>query len=119
MNADDLFMKGHTCYYAGEDKQALAYYNKALALSAPDDSVYWSVLYERGNVKFSLGDYQGAILDFTVFIEKYNDSFSHYFYRGLSKAYLGDEDGAWVDVRKFVDIRFKKTIGGKKITSTR
>jgi tetratricopeptide (TPR) repeat protein len=53
--------------------------------------------YNRGNSKYDLGDFNGAILDYNKAIELEPDNAFGYEYRGNSKYKLGDFNGACLD----------------------
>ncbi len=52
------------------------------------------VYMHLGKEKLDLGDYQGAIADFTEAIHLNPDDAHVYYYRGNAKFELGDEQGA-------------------------
>jgi tetratricopeptide (TPR) repeat protein len=56
--------------------------------------------YKRGNSKFDLKDYNGAIADYTKAIELDPNNANAYYKRGVSKAYFKDYDNACKDVKK-------------------
>ncbi len=53
-----------------------------------------------GNEKFALGDYQGAIADYTQAISLKPDYASAYINRGVVKSALGDKQGAIADLQE-------------------
>ena len=62
--------------------------------------------YFRGLSKYNLEDYNGAIADFTKFIEIVPMEGEPYYYRGISKYLLGDKNGACQDARKAQDLGY-------------
>jgi tetratricopeptide (TPR) repeat protein len=66
-------------------------------LSQEDNA--FSYLY-RGNSKFNLEDYRGAIQDFTKAIELDPKEAEAYYWRGLAKIYLDEKDGGCLDLSK-------------------
>jgi len=56
--------------------------------------------FDRGNVKYYLEDYQGAIEDYTQAIRLKPDLAEAYYNRGLAKSDLGDKQGAIEDYRE-------------------
>ncbi len=51
----------------------------------------------RGECKFKMRDYSGAIEDFTTYISKFSNTSSAYFYRSEAKRKIGDSKGAEAD----------------------
>ncbi|MCX8194741.1 MAG: tetratricopeptide repeat protein [Candidatus Micrarchaeota archaeon] len=70
-------------------------------ISASDTSIAAFISYSnRGVAKFSLGDYIGAIEDFTKAIELNPNYAEAYYNRGLAKVKLKDYDSAFIDILK-------------------
>lgn len=63
--------------------------------------------FSRGNDKFELGDYSGAIADFNKAIEL-NPNYVAYFGRGLSKLSLNDINGGCLDLSKAGELGHEK-----------
>ena len=75
---------------------------------------FWSVLifvtialtacapsyFSRGNIKFSEGDYDGAIEEYSKAIKSQPYEFSAFINRGRAKQHKGDYDGAFADYKK-------------------
>ncbi|MBW4671854.1 MAG: tetratricopeptide repeat protein [Cyanomargarita calcarea GSE-NOS-MK-12-04C] len=55
------------------------------------------VLYRQGEDKARRGDYQGAIADFSQFLQIYPKGIKAYYSRGLARQNLGDYKGAMTD----------------------
>ena len=60
--------------------------------------------YKQGNEKIKLGDYQGAIADFSKSIELNPNVFPSYFSRGVAKLELGDYPGSIEDFNKAIEL---------------
>ena len=58
----------------------------------------------RGDVKFALGDYYGAISDYSKSIKIDSKDFFPYYFRGLAKKKIGDSYGACSDMRFSLDL---------------
>ncbi|MCE2502272.1 MAG: tetratricopeptide repeat protein [Dehalococcoidia bacterium] len=82
------------CDYA----DAIAYYDRAIAL-APDDA---DAYHSRGIAKDGQGDYAGAIADFDRAIALAPDDADAYHNRGVTKAEQGDYAGAIVDYDRVI-----------------
>ena len=76
----------------GMYKLAIKYYDAALKRN-PDLAITYS---RRGYTKDALGDYEGAIEDYTTAIEL-NPNVGAYYNRGNAKRHLGDDKGAIAD----------------------
>ena len=70
--------------------------------------------FNRGNAKYNLKDYKGAIADFTKAIELNPDDATAYNNRGYSKAGLDDLDGACADFRKAISLGSTQNIEAVK-----
>ncbi len=82
----DYFLK------VGMYKLAIVYYNKALEIN-PELAITY---FHRGDAKDELGDYRGAIEDYTMAI-KLNPDVGAYYNRGNARKKLGDYEGAIAD----------------------
>ena len=67
----------------------------------PNDATAY---YNRGVVKFSLGDYQGALSDYSEAIRIKPSDVASYLNRGSAKRKLGDKQGAKADYEKAITI---------------
>ncbi len=54
---------------------------------------------ERGGKKYHIGDFAGAIADYSKAIEFNSEYAEVYFWRGMAKFYLSDKKGACLDFR--------------------
>lgn len=54
----------------------------------------------RGDAKYELGDYRGAIVDYTKAIELDYDLSAAYYHRGAAKHMLGQKDSGCLDLSK-------------------
>ena len=61
---------------------------------------YFDIAYEMGNI----GDYEGAIKNYTKVIELDPDNYVAYMNRGWNKSNLGDEYAAISDYNKSIEI---------------
>ncbi len=82
------------CDYA----DAIAYYDRAIAL-APDDAAAY---HGRGIAKDGQGDYAGAIADFDRAIALAPDDADAYHNRGVTKSEQGDYAGAIADYDRVI-----------------
>tara|TARA_B100000287_G_C20445214_1_gene707245 strand:+ start:256 stop:735 length:480 start_codon:yes stop_codon:yes gene_type:complete len=78
----------------------------ALILSVPEKAKAESAsyYYNRGNQKFDLGDYSGAISDYNKAIEINPRDADAYYNRGIAKGKSKDLSGAIVDFTKVIEI---------------
>jgi len=74
--------------------------NREIELN-PDNPVPYN---KRGNIKFSLADYKGAIKDYTKAIELDPKFAEAYYRRGNAKHASGDKQGALEDLKKAADM---------------
>jgi tetratricopeptide (TPR) repeat protein len=63
------------------------------------------VYYERANVRRKLGDYEGAIDDYTQVIRISPEFASAYYERANVRRELGDHQGAGVDFQRASDLQ--------------
>jgi tetratricopeptide (TPR) repeat protein len=117
-------------FFAGLIKLKLGKYNEAITYlnKAYSDGYKY---YYRGIAKFAINKYQEAIEDFTKSIETFdneismdsqvgmifkveNDTHSTYLFRGLSKLFLNDIEGAKTDISKVSDGIISGKYGMKK-----
>jgi tetratricopeptide (TPR) repeat protein len=75
---------------------AINFYTRVLKFR-PDDP---EVMFLRGECKFMLGDYRGAIKDFDLSLTKDDDNELAYAKRGEAKLFLEDKKGACEDFAK-------------------
>ena len=61
--------------------------------------------YNRGYVKWQVGDYQSAIVDFNKAIELGFNSANAYYYRALGKNFLGQHDIAIPDYNEAIKLK--------------
>lgn len=76
----------------GDAKQAVEEYSKSIQISSNVDA-----LFERGQLRESLGEHQKAIDDFTSAIDSLPDAPYLYRARAMAKSAMGDADGAEAD----------------------
>ncbi|MCU7858980.1 MAG: tetratricopeptide repeat protein [Candidatus Thiodiazotropha sp. (ex Lucinoma kastoroae)] len=84
----------------GEFKEAINLYDKAINVNPNDAYIY----FNRGAAKLNLGDFDGAIADFTKTIEL-NPKLKSPAYksRAMAKRMKGDEEGAKRDMKIYYD----------------
>ena len=69
--------------------------------SIPD---YAAAYHLRGLAKSNLGDYYGAIADYSQAVKLKPNYAEAYFYRGNAKFMLGDHDGAEADRKRAIEL---------------
>ena len=69
-----------------------------------DDKKTAQQYFNRGNEKFIIKDYNGAITCYTLTIEIDPKNTMAYYYRGCAKILLQDSKGAMTDLTKAVEI---------------
>jgi len=106
--------------YKGDHKEALFYVNKKLAFFPSTDLPFYAAQFiyvHRAMIKKDLGDYQGAIADYTKAIDISSrqpgdpyDSQIHvrYFNRGNVKRISGDHQGACADWKKAISFGWEQ-----------
>ena len=83
----------------GDSKGAITLYTKVIEV----DSTYYLAYYNCGVEKKKLGDYAGAIADFSEAI-KINPDYKTYYGRAKSKQAIMDLQGAIMDFTKAIEI---------------
>jgi tetratricopeptide (TPR) repeat protein len=94
--ADAFFYLARINFKQKKYEQAVNYYTRVLKFR-PDDP---EIVFLRGECKFLLGDYGGAIKDFDLALSKDDDNEVAYVLRGQSKLKLDDKKGACDDFAK-------------------
>jgi tetratricopeptide (TPR) repeat protein len=91
--ADAYFGLGWLHQGMGDDEQAIADYDRAIALEPDHARAY----HNRGVARFDQGDLEGAIADYTQAIALDPDCASAYYSRGVARHDRGDLEGAIAD----------------------
>lgn len=89
------YIQGKIYYEKGQYQQAIAELDQVIT-----EHPYKTALEMRGQSKYNLGDYEGALADFTEVIAFGYNLPQDYFERGYTKERLGDYDGAIADYQK-------------------
>lgn len=90
-------LRGSAYYDKGEYDIAIADFDDALRLGAPDATIF----HNRGNAYRGKADYARAIADYSASIKASPSAFS-YQNRGICKEALGDLDGALADINQAI-----------------
>ncbi len=83
------------------EQEIIVDYTKSIEFNKPDE--YYRTYFDRGETYMALGDYQGAIADFTKSIELEPEFYRAYYDRGNAKKALKDYQGAIVDYTKIIE----------------
>lgn len=97
--AEDDFNNGLKKSDRGDSKGAIKVYTKVIEM----DPTHYLAYYNRAVEKKKLGDYAGAITDFSEAI-KINPDYKTYYGRAKSKEALQDIQGAIMDFTKAIEI---------------
>ena len=84
-----------------DSSRAIDLYTQLLALNPDNADAY----YNRGNVRYDLGDKSGALSDYDKSIELNPDDAEAYNNRGNVKSKLGDKSGALSDYDKSISLK--------------
>ena len=96
--------KGYAFAVAGQYKEAIEAFNKAIEEDPKDEKAY----YNRGAIHGSLGNYNEAISDFEKTIEL-NPKYEKAFYsRGIAYLRLGNKKEAAADLKIAVELGYKQ-----------
>lgn len=95
------FYKGRALLGLNKLKEAEAQFTNAINLNGQ----FFHAFNNRGNVKFQLGEYQGAIEDFTETINIKPDYVFAFNNRGNARFKLNDFNGAIADYNTAIDLR--------------
>ena len=98
------FMQGNQSYQQGRYKDAVADYDKTIALAKPDEALLAWVYVNRGNAEEFLGRHEDAISDYDKAIELKPDFAEAYFNRGIANWHLKHEDKARQDLEEALSL---------------
>jgi serine/threonine-protein kinase len=101
VRASYLRDRGRTALSAGNATEAIAHYNRSLALR-PNDA---RTLYQRAAAYIDQRDFQAAIDDLNRAVEIQPDYAPAYFERANARYYLGDWDGSLADYDRALERR--------------
>jgi tetratricopeptide (TPR) repeat protein len=93
LTSEDLFIQGADLIIVGNDRLALNVFDQSIRLR-PN---YTGAFLQRGNLRFTLGDLQGAIADFTEVIRLNPKEAAAFNNRGVLRIRLGDQSAAMAD----------------------
>jgi tetratricopeptide (TPR) repeat protein len=96
LTARELLDRGDTLFNQGNKQEAIAYYDRSIALEPKNSAAYMS----RGFAHSDLDNKQGAIADYTKAIALDPKSPYPYSSRGHLRLDLGDKQGAIADWQK-------------------
>lgn len=91
----NLYFDGNSCFSKKQYEKAISYYNKAMAIHADKDFIY----FNRGNSKCALKNYKDALADYNKTIALNNKYAEAYYQRALVKFVLGDKEGGCADLK--------------------
>lgn len=97
--ARDFFEAGELAYLGGRFAESLDHYNRGLAIDAGHYEAYPS----RAAVRERLGDWNGAVTDYNIFLEVFPENREVRFGRGLARYHAGQFDFAEVDFRYLLE----------------
>lgn len=103
-NASFYYEQGENAHNAGRPKEALDLFNKCLQL----DAGFYEAYTSRAAVKEQLGDWPGAVIDYTIYLDKFPESSETTFSRGLAHYQAGQYGAATEDFRRFLNMPDKK-----------
>lgn len=89
------FEVGELAYLGGRFTESLDHYNRGLAI----DAGYYEAYPSRAAVKERLGDWNGAVTDYNIFLEAFPENREARFGRGLARYHAGQFDFAAIDFR--------------------
>jgi tetratricopeptide (TPR) repeat protein len=107
-NEDDVrnnyFERGQIYYRLDDYQKAIADFNRAYSASDECISGYAAdICQNRGIAKLESGDIRGALVDFERLIKQGYTSPETYYYRGLAKQNLGNQEGAKQDYQAILN----------------
>ena len=97
---DDTFISGLAYQEAGDNEEAIKFYDKAIKANPQDAASH----NNRGNAKDALGDKEGAIADFDRAIELNPQYATAYNNRGSTKGQSGNLSGAITDFDRAIEL---------------
>jgi len=100
-NAKSFLLSGEEKFKAKDYSGAIADYSKALELKPGFPEAYLN----RGFAKRTIGDTEGAKIDFkkSIEVDPTPKDAAAYYQRALAKSALGDKDGAFSDFKRAAD----------------
>jgi serine/threonine protein kinase/regulator of sirC expression with transglutaminase-like and TPR domain len=98
LTAKELLDRGDTLFNQGKKQEAIALYDKSIALEPTNSAAYMS----RGFARVDVDDKQGAIADYTKAIELDPKNSYSYSSRGNVRSDLNDKPGAIEDLNKAI-----------------
>jgi tetratricopeptide (TPR) repeat protein len=100
LTAKELLDRGDTLFNQGKKQEAIALYDKSIALEPTNSAAYMS----RGFARVDVDDKPGAIADYTKAIELDPKNSYSYSSRGNVRSDLNDKPGAVEDLNKAISL---------------
>lgn len=97
-NAQTYFEAAEQAYLEGRYTEALAQYDKCLVVNAG----YYDAYTSRAAVKERLGNWSGAVVDYSIYLDKYPHNKEALFSRGLASYHAGQFVSALDDLNQFL-----------------
>jgi len=98
--ADELFEAGELAYNSGKYDEALQQFNQCLVA----DAGYYEAYTSRAATKERLKDWNGAVTDYSIYLEKYPHQSEALFSRGLARYQAAQYEAASEDFKKFLQL---------------
>ena len=80
-NAQHCFEQAELAYLSGRYTDALDQYNRGLVI----DAGYYNAYPQRAAVKERLGDWKGAVTDYSIYLDRFPENMEARFSRGLAR----------------------------------
>lgn len=100
LNANQLYLRAEEAYNNGDYRNAIAYLDQCVALSPGYSDAY----FMRGGAKEQLKDFQGALTDYNIFLERQIDHREGLFNRGVMRYQLKFYDLAREDFLRLLSL---------------
>jgi tetratricopeptide (TPR) repeat protein len=98
--AQFYFEAGEKAYLEGKYTQALEHFDKCLVVNAG----YYDAYPSRAAVKERIGDWSGAVTDYSIYLDKYPENKEALFSRGLARYNAQQFESALADFKYFLKL---------------
>jgi tetratricopeptide (TPR) repeat protein len=102
-NAHMYIIKGLAYKGLGNYEKALEHYDFAIKEQINSKGAEWLGVYDylyRGTLKYTMGNFEGAIEDLSLQVKQYESLADTYYYRGMAYAATGRKDEARLDLQR-------------------